>query len=107
MDASEKKKWAEKQLTQEQSLMMAKDGIWKMWTSEEVVRFQLFQEYLCMDFEHFHKSLEDVLGRPVFTHELAFRDGLVEEYLGTKEAPSLGDIINLFPHEKRSIIGLD
>jgi hypothetical protein len=101
-----KEKWASIQLTREQAVAMAKSNVWKEWTSEQVVRFQMFQERLCMDFSHFHKCVEDVLGRPVFTHEFGFRDDMVREYLGEKEAPSFEDIINLIPSEKRIIIGV-
>ena len=103
---SEKGKWAEKQLTTEQAIAMADSGVWKEWTAEQVVRFQLFQEKLCMDFSHFKKCMQDVLGRPVFTHEFAFRDELVKEYLGAKETPSFEDILNLIPKEKRLVIGV-
>ena len=103
---SEKGKWAEKQLTTEQAIAMADSGVWKEWTAEQVVRFQLFQEKLCMDFSHFHKCMQDVLGRPVWTHEFAFRDELVNEYLGAKETPSFEHILNLIPEEKRLVIGV-
>lgn len=103
---SESKKWAENQLTETQAIEMAKSNVWKEWTSEQVVRFQLFQKRLCMDFSHFHKCISEVLGRPVFTHEFAFRDDMVREYLGDKEAPTFEDIINLIPEEKRLIMGV-
>ena len=103
---AEKSKWAEKQLTTEQAIAMADSGVWKEWTAEQVVRFQLFQEKLCMDFSHFQKCMQDVLGRPVWTHEFAFRDELVKEYLGVKETPSFEDILNLIPKEKRLVIGV-
>jgi len=99
-------KWAKIQLTKEQAIEMSKSNVWKDWTSEQVVRFQMFQERLCMDFSHFHKCVSDVLGRPVFTHEFAFRDDMVREYLGEKEAPTFDDIINLIPPEKRIVIGI-
>jgi len=103
---NEKGKWAENQLTQEQAIAMAKSNIWKTWSAEQVVRFQMFQHRLCMDFSHFHKCVEEVLGRPVFTHEFGFRDEMVKEYLGDKDAPTFEDIINLIPQEKRLIIGV-
>lgn len=72
-----------------------------------MVRLQLFQERLCMDFSRFHKAIEKVLGRPVFTHEFGVNyEGIVEEYLGTKKAPTLDEIIDLIPEEKRIIVGL-
>ncbi len=102
----ESKKWAENQLTEAQAIEIAKSNVWKDWTSEQVVRFQLFQKRLCMDFSHFHKCISEVLGRPVFTHEFAFRDDLIREYLGDKESPTFEDIINLIPEGKRLIIGV-
>jgi len=96
----------EKQLTTEQAIAMAKSGVWKEWTAEQVVRFQLFQKRLCMDFSYFHKCLEEVLGRPIWTHEFAFREELIKEYLGVKKPPKLEDIINLIPEEKRLVIGI-
>lgn len=48
-----------------------------------------------------HLSVKLFLGRPVWTHEFAFRDELVKEYLGVKETPSFEDILNLIPQEKR------
>lgn len=100
-------KWAKVQLTEEQAIEMAKSEEWKQWSPEQVVRFQLFQKRLCMDFSHFHQAMETVLNRPVFTHEFGLNyEGLVLEYLGEKETPSFEDIINLIPEEKRLIINI-
>lgn len=101
----EKGKWAEVQLTEQQAISMFDSKVWEQWTPEEVVRFQLFQKRLCMEFSHFHKCMQEVLGRPVYTHEFAFRDGIIKEYLGEKETPTMEEIFNLIPEEKRIIIG--
>ena len=93
-----------KQLTKEQAIAMAESGAWKDWTDEQIVRFQLFQNRLCMDFSRFHEAMGNVLDRPVYTHEFAYPDKLKEEYLGVKEKPSMEEIINLIPEEKRIII---
>lgn len=94
-----------KQLTKEQAIKFDKSGIWKDWTSEQIVRFQLFQDKLCMDFDRFHKAIEKVLNRPVYTHEFGMNhEGIIKEYLGVKKAPTLDEIINLIPEEKRIII---
>jgi len=100
MKTDESSKWAEVQLTQEQAIDMHDSGIWKQWTPEQTVRFQLFQRRLCMEFSHFHKCIQEVLGRSVYTHEFGFRDELVREYLGDKEMPSFEDILNLIPKQK-------
>jgi hypothetical protein len=97
-----------KQLTKEQAVALAQSKVWQDWTDEEIVRFQLFQDRLCMNFSRFHEAVEKVLDRPVFTHEFATRfiDDLKKEYLGVKKAPTLEEIINLIPEEKRIVIGI-
>ena len=94
-----------KQLTKKQAIELSESKVLETWTDEQIVRFQLFQEKLCMDFSAFHKSLEAVLDRPVFTHEFGMNyNGIVLEYLGEKEAPTFDEIIELIPEEKRIII---
>lgn len=101
-----KQKWAEIQLTEQQAIQFGESEVWKTWTPEQVVRFQLFQRKICLDFSHFMMCLRIVLDLPVYTHELCNMDYLKEEYLGVKSAPTFGEIINLIPQEKRIIIGL-
>ena len=48
------------QLTKEQAIAFAESGEWKSWTDEQIVRFQLFQDKLCMDFGRFHEAMEIV-----------------------------------------------
>lgn len=94
------------QLTKEQAIAMFNSKIYESWTHEQIVRFQLFQDRLCMPFEKFHEAVESVFGRPVFTHEFANHDNMMQEYLGTKPAPTFQEILDLIPQEKRIIIGL-
>jgi hypothetical protein len=93
-----------KQFTQEQAVAIAEGGEWKDWTDEEVVKFQLYQKRLCMDFHRFHVAVGNVLGRPVFTHEFANSDALKEEYEGKRPAPTFEEIINMIPAEKRVLL---
>ena len=92
------------QFTKEQSIAFAESGVWKEWTDEQIVRLQLFQDKLCVPFSRFHEAIEKVLGRGVWTHEFAWRDELIKEYLGTKSAPTFDEILNLIPEEKRIVI---
>lgn len=89
-----------KQLTKKQAIAFAKSGEWKDWTDEEVVRFQLYQKKLCMDFSRFHQAIESVLGRPVWTHEFANWDAVVDEYEKEKSAPTIEEIMNMIPEDK-------
>ena len=39
------------QYTEEQAIKIADSGIWKDWTDQQIVDFQLFQRRLCMPFK--------------------------------------------------------
>jgi len=94
-----------KQLTTEQAIAFGNSMIWQTWTDEQIVRFQLFQDNLCIPFGRFHEAMEAVLNRPVFTHEFGLNvDGLKREYLGARDAPTLEEIINMIPADKRFLI---
>lgn len=76
-------------------------------TSRQIAEFQMEQDYLCMPFDVFHKAITEALGRPVYTHEFGLnRDGLRKELHGKKEPPTLEEIINLIPEDKRILIEL-
>ena len=61
-----------------------------------------------MPFDVFHKAVEETLGRPVFTHEFGLNlDGLCKELAGEQKAPTLQQIVELIPEEKRLLIALD
>ncbi len=67
-------------MTKQEAISLAKTGRWKTKTSEEIVSFQLYEDKLCMDFSDFHKAVEVVLGRPVFTTEFANPESLKNEF---------------------------
>lgn len=92
------------QISKEDAIELANSKDWKSWTDDEIVSFQLFNNCLSMPFSSFHKAIESVLNRPVFTHEFAFQDHLIHEYFGTKPSSSWEDIINLIPEDKRILI---
>lgn len=92
-------------ITREQAVKLHDSGFWKELSARQKVEFQLFEQRLCMPFSEFHKAMEEVLGRPVWTHEFA-SDNLKAEFLGERPAPSMDDIINLIPADKRIILTL-
>ena len=93
-----------KQLTKEQAIAFAESGIWKDWTDDQIVRFQLYQQRLCLPFDRFHKAMEAVLRRPVWTYEFANWKHLQEEYEGKRKAPTFEEIMNMIPEDKRIIL---
>ena len=48
------------QLTKEQAIKFGESKVYETWTYEQIVRFQLFQEKLCMPFSVFHEAIEKV-----------------------------------------------
>jgi len=97
----------EDSITKNQAVMIYDSGIWKKWSNEDIVRIQLFQRLLCVPFSRFHEAMEAVLGRPIWTHEFAFVDLLRDEYLGKRHKPTLEEIIELIPEEKRIVLFSD
>ncbi len=81
-------------MTKDEAIAKAKTGWWKDKTPQEIVDFQLYEEKICMDFSDFHKAVEAVLHRSVWTHEFADVMGLRAEYEG-KRLPESNPIESL------------
>ena len=89
---------------EEKAIKLYEEKWWEGKTDQEIVTFQLFTVELAMPFDLFHRSVEECLGRPVFTHQFAFAQGIMKEFLGEKEAPTFEEIVNLLPSDKKIII---
>lgn len=76
-------------LTYEEAIKKIESKWWNGATAKEIVDFQLYEERLCCPFDIFHKAMEEVLGRPVFTHEFADQKALQEEYEGKRQYDGL------------------
>ncbi len=93
------------QLTKEQVIEFYEKETWKELTLKQRAEFQMSQDLLCMPFEIFHEAIEKTLGRPVYTHEFALNiDGLMGELFEGKEPPTLQEIMEMIPEEKRIVI---
>ena len=91
-------------MTEEAAKRFYDSGEWKNWTHEELARFQLIEDRLCVPFEVFHEAVEKVLGRSVWTHEFGMnRDGLIAELFGGP-APSMQEIVEMIPADKRIVL---
>ena len=91
-------------MTQKEAIALAKTEFWKGMTYRELATFQLFEEKICMPFDVFHEATEKSLGRPVWTHEFASPGRLRKELLGESPAPSMKEIIELIPADKRIVV---
>ncbi len=58
-----------------------------------------------MPFDVFHEAVEQALGHAVFTHEFGLDlERLQAELLGNAPAPTLDEILNLIPADKRVLV---
>ena len=95
------------QLTKEQAIKFYKSGVWKEMSLRQRAEFQILQDLVCMPFDIFHEAVEKTLNRPVYTHEFGLnRDGLIGELFEGKEPPTLQEIIEMIPAEKRIIVSV-
>jgi hypothetical protein len=69
---------ADPNLTHETALALSETGWWKLYPPRDVALAQLRQERLCMPFDEFQRLVVQVIGGPVFTHELAYPEKLIE-----------------------------
>ncbi len=92
-----------KELSEEEAKALYDSQFWVELSLRDRAEFQLNTRRLCMPFDVFHEAVESALGRPVWTHEFA-QERLRAEFYGEEEAPSLEDIINLIPADKRLLI---
>lgn len=89
------------QFSTEQARAFGESNIWKDWVPEHIVGFQLYQDRLCIPFNVFHEAIEKVLKRPVWTHEFAFPENLRMELEGIRAKPTLQEIMDLIPKDKK------
>lgn len=99
----------QKSIGKEKAIALAKSEWWVGLSAREIAKFQLFTAEVCVpDFGIFHEALEEALGRPVFTHELGLNlDGIIHEFLGEADAPTLEQIMELIPKKKRVIVEIE
>ncbi|UQN06785.1 hypothetical protein [Deinococcus sp. QL22] len=91
----------------EKAIALAQAKHWEGMTHRERAEFQLNVCELTMPFDVFHEAVQKALGRPVFTHEFGLNwGGLVAELRGDVPAPSLEEVLELIPADKRVVIAM-
>ena len=88
----------------DKAIELAESRWWEGCDHRKIATFQMLTEELCMPFGVFHEAVEKTLGRPVFTHEFAFYDGLVSELLLGRNPPTLDEVLELIPKDKRVVL---
>lgn len=89
----------------EAAIALSETNWWEQCDHREIARRQLFTTELCCPFDVFHEAVEKSLGRPVWTHEFGLNyDGICREFLGEQQPPTLQEIVDLIPEEKRVLV---
>jgi hypothetical protein len=76
-----------KQLNQKQAIAFHDKGEWKEWSDYKIAVFQFEQELLCVPINRFKEALSNLLGRPVYTHDLIsdeFKREFYSKIVGSK-----------------------
>lgn len=96
-------------LSEAQAIALYESRFWESMPVRDRAMFQMFEPRLCMPFCIFQMAVEETLGRSVFTHEFAlgYADGLRQELLAGKKAPTPQELINLIPADKRAVITVE
>lgn len=94
-------------MTEKEAIKLAESKFWEKMTPREIAEFQMSEPLLCIPFQIFHEAMEKTLGRPIFTHEFGTNyEGLKQELFQGKPAPSLEDIVNMIPADKRVVVSI-
>ncbi len=91
--------------TREQAIALHDSRFWEYLTLEQRAHFQMAEPTLCMPFDVFHEAVEKTLDRPVYTHEFGTNwEGLQAELYGDRPAPTMQEILDLIPADKRVVL---
>lgn len=94
-------------MTKEDAIRLAESKFWEGMDYRQRAIFQMHEEKLCMPFDVFHEAVEKTLGRPVWTHEFGMNhEGIKAELNGNGPAPTMEEIINMIPADKRVLVGV-
>lgn len=77
-----------------------------MTATERAAEFRWWGRILTIPFGDLHQRMEELVGRPVFTHELANPDLLIQE-IESGESASFADVLGKIPSDKQIVVVTD
>ena len=78
-------------MDKEEAIKLYNTKWWLNKTDIEIAEFQLNEPTLCCPFDIFHRAVTTYMGRPVFTHEFADLQALIDEHNGKREYDGIID----------------
>lgn len=91
-------------MTKEEAIKLYETRWWEAKTEEEIAEFQIHEPKLCCPFDVFHGAVETWLGRPVWTHEFADTQALIDEKQGKRKAEDPITSLERVAHGKPVIV---
>lgn len=92
-------------MTKAQAIALGESKFWQGMSDRAIAEFQLMEDRFCIPFDIYQGAMERTLGRPVYTHEFSLNvEGLKAELFDGKDPPTLEEILNLIPENKRIIV---
>ena len=91
-------------MTRNEALALGESGVIDNLDDLSLFWFQINEPLLCCTFGRFQEATEKALGRPVWTHEFADPDSLRSEFLRERSAPTMLEIMEKIPAEKRVLV---
>jgi len=79
---------------------------WESNDPEVIFLGQIKEEVLLMEFDKFHKAAEEALGRPVYTHEFANTEELLDEFFGKTPKATMENIMSKLERYGKPIIAI-
>ena len=73
-------------MNKREAIKLYKSKWWEDKLDEEIANFQIHEPKLCCPMEIFHRAVETWLERPVWTHEFADPQALIDEKAGKRKA---------------------
>jgi hypothetical protein len=96
-----------KSIGSENAIKMSDSKWWEGMEPRKAAIIAISTAELCCPVSVFWEILSNALGRAVYTHEMVWGfKNLYLEIIGEKDTPTLQEIIELIPEEKRLVIQL-
>lgn len=74
-----------------------------MTPEERAAEFEWWGEILTIPFSDLHQRITELVGRDVWTHELARPDLLIQE-IRAQQPASMADVLDKIPADKRAVV---
>lgn len=88
------------QFTKEQAVIIFDSEEWKTWSKMNILKFQLFQSSVCLDFDLFQNAIKEILLLDPNPWNLN-KDTLIPRYLNVMKfpKPTTKDLLNLLSED--------